>query len=166
MPGERPSTNSRLDRLLPPGDQARLVAAIRSAETTTSGQIRLHLEERCPGEPRTRAEALFVHLGLGSTRERNGVLIYVAVADRKYAILGDAGIHGATEPNFWQVAAGRMIERLAHGQLAEGLIAGITAVGAELAARFPPRKERLNELPDEISTGDASAHDPAPKKQP
>jgi uncharacterized membrane protein len=153
-----------LDRLIAQSDQERVVAAIRSAEATTSGQIQVHLEEHCPQDPRTRAEALFVHLGLGNTRERNGVLIYVAVADHKYAILGDAGIHGATEPGFWQAAAQRMTECFAQGKLAEGLITGIAAVGAELAARFPPRPVPVNELPDEISTAGSAAIDPDQKK--
>lgn len=159
------SAPSPLDRLIIPSDQERVVAAIRNAEATTSGQIRVHLEENCPQDPRARAEALFVHLGLGNTHEHNGVLIYVAVADRKYAILGDAGIHGATEPSFWQTAARRMTESFAQGKLAEGLIAAIAAVGTELAARFPPRPVPVNELPDEISTADA-ATDPGLKKHP
>lgn len=155
---------SPLDRLIGPSDQERVVAAIRSAEATTSGQIRVHLEERCPQDPRARAEALFVHLGLGKTRERNGVIIYVAALDRKYAILGDTGIHGATDPGFWQAAGRRMTECFAQGKLAEGLIAGIAAVGAELAARFPPNSAPVNELPDEISTADPAATDPPQKK--
>ena len=161
---EAASTRPQLDRLLGPSDQERVVAAIRSAETTTSGQIRVHLEEHCPQDPRARAEALFMRLGLGQTRDRNGVLLYVAALDRKYAILGDAGIHGATEPGFWHAAAERMTTCFGQGQLAEGLIAGIAAVGAELAARFPPRAVPVNELPDEISTAESPAADPAQKK--
>jgi uncharacterized membrane protein len=170
MPGSgdqaQASDRAQLDHLIAPSDQERVVAAIRSAEATTSGQIRVHVEERCAQDPRARAEALFLQLGLEKTRDRNGVLIYVAVTDRKYAILGDAGIHGATEPGFWQAAAQRMTECFAQGRLAEGLIAGIAAVGAELVARFPPRPVPVNELPDEISTTDSTAIDPGQKKGP
>ncbi len=145
-----------LDTLVAPADQARVVDAIRRAEARTSGEVKVHVEARCPGgDPFARARALFAHLGLEKTRERNGVLIYVAVDDRRFAILGDAGIHDAVggQP-FWEGAATKMRAAFVRGALADGLLAAIDEVGTQLAERFPHRADDVNELSDDISTDD------------
>lgn len=141
-----------LDRLLPAAAQARVVDAIRRVEARTTGQIKVHLDEHCPEDPRQRAETLFASLHLGRTAEHNGVLLYVAVVDRKYALLADAGIHEAAGSLFWHEAAGRMARAFAaHGELGEGLVATIEEVGARLAERFPSSAPHPNEIPDDIS---------------
>ena len=141
-----------LDEHLPRADQDRVVAAIRDAEQSTSGQIRVHVEDRCPGEPMERARALFVRLGLTRTRRRNGVLIYVAMGDRKFAILGDEGIHNAVGDAFWHGAAAKMKEFFALGAHGDGLCAAVKAVGEALAAQFPREAGDQNELPDDVTT--------------
>ena len=140
-----------LDDLLPRADQERVAAAIRDAESRTSGEIKVHLDERCPGDAMERAKALFAALGLTRTAACNGVLVYLAVRDRKYAILGDSGIHGAAGPAFWDEAAARMRACFARGALGDGLCAAIAAVGERLAAAFPRRADDQNELSDDIS---------------
>lgn len=140
-----------LDELLPPSDQARVVAAIARAERETSGQIKVHLDARWRGDPARRAKALFRRLGLSRTRERNGVLVYVAVGDRKFALLGDAGIHAAVGSPFWDEAAARMKKAFSRGALGDGLVAAIEAIGEELRARFPHRPGASNEISDDIS---------------
>src|SRR5207245_9962841 len=98
-----------LDELIPPADQKRIVEAIVAAEQHTSGQIKVHVEPRCKGgDAFRRAADLFARLGLTQTRQRNGVLIYVATQDRKFALLGDTGIHEDVGSAFWQEAAGRL----------------------------------------------------------
>src|SRR5690349_18751477 len=100
---------SALDQLLPETDQSRVVEAIQAAERGTSGEIKVHVEARCPGgDAMKRAELLFQKLGLHQTRERNGVLIYVALGDRKFALRGDQGIHEAVGSPFWAEAAAAM----------------------------------------------------------
>jgi uncharacterized membrane protein len=141
-----------LDRLLTKADQARIVAAIGAAEKRTSGEIKVHVEARCAGKPWERALALFHKLGLEKTRERNAVLIYVAVRSRKYALLGDTGIHEEVGSQFWSEAAGRMQGAFRRGALAEGIIGAVEAVGARLAQKFPPRADDTNEIPDDISS--------------
>ena len=147
-----PTTTRVLDELLSAPEQARVVEAIRAAEARTSGQIKVHLDEHCPGEPLDRATHLLHALGLTATREKNAVLIYVAALDRKFAVLGDEGIHAAAGSDFWHTALARIREALARGSLTDGLVTGIAAVGDELAARFPHRAGAQNEISDDIST--------------
>ena len=140
-----------LDELLPPADQQRVIDAVGRAERHTSGEIKVHIEERCAGDAIERARSVFDRLGLQRTRERNGVLVYVAVADRKFAIVGDQGIHAATGDAFWHGAAGKMKVALTSGSLGDGLVAAIAAVGETLAQLFPARRHDDNQLSNEIS---------------
>ena len=146
------STGRQLDGWISPSDQARVVAAIRDAEARCSGEVRVHLEATCKGVALARARELFVPLGLHRTRERNGVLIYVAVEDRRLAVWGDEGIDKAAGAEFWRAAVDRIRAHFSTGALADGLVAGISVVGELLAERFPPRADDVNELPDQIST--------------
>ena len=141
-----------LDRLLSKAEQARIVAAIGAAEKQTSGEIKVHVEARCTQKPWERALEIFRKLGLDKTRERNAVLIYVAVRSRKYALLGDVGIHEEVGSQFWSEAAGRMQGAFRRGALADGIVGAVEAVGARLAQKFPPRPDDVNEIPDDISS--------------
>ena len=70
-----------------------IVSAIAEAEDKTSGEIRLHVEPNCKGEVLDRAAEVFFKLGMDKTKDSNGVLIYVAHEDHKFAIIGDKGIN-------------------------------------------------------------------------
>ena len=143
-----------LDELMPPPEQARVVEAVRKAEASTSGQIKVHVEPSCRGTALERARSLFASLGLTRTRQRNAVLIYVAPRDRTFAIVGDDGIHGVGGDDLWQRAAAAMKAGLGSGSLADGLLAAVAEVGAVLAREFPPQAgQHDNELSDEISRG-------------
>jgi uncharacterized membrane protein len=142
-----------LDQLIPPAEQTRIVDAIKAAELRTSGEIKVHIEARCPGgDAMKRAVELFARLGLERTRERNGVLIYVAARDRMFALRGDQGIHEEVGSQFWSEAAARMTDAFKAGRFADGVVGAVEAIGARLAQRFPPRADDQNELSDEIST--------------
>jgi uncharacterized membrane protein len=140
--------------LLTDADFDAIAEAIRQAERSTSGEIRLHLEERLPrgvtdGLPRARE--IFTRLGMHRTAERHGVLIYVAVKDRKLAVVGDEGIHARTGDDHWAAVRDLMVERLRANAPRDALIAAVTAVGRELARHFPRRPDDKNELTDEVS---------------
>lgn len=140
-------------KFLTDDEKLRVVAAIQAAEQETSGEIRVHLESRCATEPYARAVKLFEKLGLAVTRQRNGVLIYLALRDRKFAILGDAGINDKVGPDFWDATVRKMETLFRQDRFAEGLAAGILDVGARLKEFFPyDRATDRNELPDEISS--------------
>jgi uncharacterized membrane protein len=139
---------------LTPDQQAQLMAAIRQAELNTSGEIRVHLEERCPdGDPVARAVAVFQHLGMHQTKEQNGVLFYMAWGDRKFAVVGDAGIDAKAPPGFWDSTKDLMRQHLAANDLVGGLGAGIERAGQQLKQYFPRATDDANELTDDISFG-------------
>ena len=142
-----------LDKVIHPTDQQKIVDAIRAAERTTAGEIKVHVEQRCPGgDPLKRATDLFARLGLTKTRDRNAVLIYVATRDRKFAILGDKGIHEEVGSAFWAEAAQRMKVAFARGAFGEGIAGAVQSVGQRLAAKFPRKSDDVNEIDNEITT--------------
>jgi uncharacterized membrane protein len=142
---------SPVRRLLSDQDESRVVAAIRAAEALTSGEIRVHVERRCAGDPMAAAGRWFRRLGMEATRERNGILFYVAVDDRSFAIVGDAGIHAKVGDAFWETLRDAMREAFAAGDAAAGLCKAIGEAGGLLAEHFPRTTDDVNELPDEIS---------------
>jgi len=89
-------------KLFSPEQKAHIVASIKEAETQTSGEIQVHIESRCKGSVLDRAAKVFEMLKLNQTKDRNGVLVYLAVEDHKFAILGDAGINSLVPANFWE----------------------------------------------------------------
>lgn len=144
----------RLDKVLHPTDQTKIVDAIRVAERSTSGEVKVHVELRCPGDPYKRAVELFARLGLTKTRDRNAVLIYVAVRDRKFTILGDSGIHEEVGSAFWADAVQKMRVSFARGAFGEGIAAAVQSVGQRMAKKFPRKADDVNEIDNEITTDD------------
>jgi uncharacterized membrane protein len=134
-------------------EKIRIVNAIKQAEKNTSGEIRLHIENRCKGEVLDRAVDVFAMLKMHKTEQRNGVLFYLAINDRKFAILGDAGINAVVPNNFWDAIKEAMLAHFASGNFAEGLAIGINMAGEKLKEHFPYQKDDVNELPDDISFG-------------
>ncbi len=90
------------------------------------------------------------------TKLRNGVLIYVAVEHRKLAILGDGGINGQVENNFWQSVRDAMIEHLAKDQIEAGVMKAVMLVGEKIKALFPFQAGDINELSNSVTTGKSS----------
>lgn len=134
-------------------DQLQITNAIRVAETNTSGEIRVHIETKCVGDVLDRAAYIFEKLEMHKTALRNGVLFYLAVEDRKFAILGDAGINQKVPENFWESTKEVVIGKLKEGKLSEGLSKGIVKAGEQLKTHFPYQKDDVNELSDDISFG-------------
>lgn len=127
------------------------MAAIRIAERATSGQIRVHVQPRCSDDPVRDATRVFERLGMTRTAARNGVLIFLAVRHRRFAVIGDTGIHAAVGGEFWRDTADAMTPHFARGELAAGLEAGVLAIGQALQCHFPHQRDDVNELPDTIS---------------
>ena len=131
--------------------QAQILASVREAENETSGEIRVHIESKLKGDVLDRAAWLFKKLGMHKTAERNGVLFYLAVTDKKFAIIGDAGIHAKVPDGFWDDVSVLMTKNFKEGKFTEGLSEGILLAGKHLKIHFPHKKDDVNELPDEIS---------------
>ena len=120
----------------------------------TSGEIRVHVEAKCPvDDPLARATELFYKLGMDKTADANGVLIYIAYEDRKLAILGDKGIHAVVPANFWDGTKEVMREHFKRGEFFAGVLFAIRETGSHLKQYFPHKRDDKNELPDEISEG-------------
>jgi uncharacterized membrane protein len=126
-------------------------AAIEKAEFNTSGEVRVHIENTCKGDVLDRAAFLFDKLEMNKTEHRNGVLFFLAVKDKKFAVIGDAGINGVVEEHFWEEIKHAMTVNFKHGAFTKGLIAGIESTGKKLKKYFPHQKDDVNELSDEIS---------------
>jgi uncharacterized membrane protein len=131
--------------------QSIILAAVKEAENQTSGEIRVHIETNCDEDVLDRTAWVFKKLGMHKTAERNGVLFYLAVKDRKFAVIGDAGINSKVPAGFWDDVKELLLKRFRDGKFTEGLSEGIIMAGEHLKKHFPHKKDDVNELPDEIS---------------
>jgi uncharacterized membrane protein len=127
--------------------------AIVGAEAGTSGEIRVHLDPRCPEDPLHRARTVFTALGMQRTAERNGVLIYVSIEDRRLALVGDVGVAARVPATFWTRCCADLATHLHADRAREGLIAAVQEVGETLRQCFPRAPGDRNELRDDISAG-------------
>ncbi len=148
---------------LTPTQETTLVAAIKAAELQTSGEIRLHLEDKCPTpEPLDRAAQVFAELKMHRTKLRNGVLFYLAWQTRQFAVVGDAGINSAVPDDFWEDVKETVVGHFRQEQYVAGLERGIRLVGEQLRQFFPyDAATDINELPDDISYGDDAPTPPS-----
>jgi uncharacterized membrane protein len=128
-----------------------IVAAIRNAEQNTSGEIRVHIEEHCPGDALQRAKVVFHKLHMDATKLHNGILFYLATADHKFAILGDSGINQHVPDGYWEDIRNTLQNHFKQGEFTEGLSKAILATGQLLKQHYPFQKNDKNELPDGIS---------------
>jgi len=142
----------KVEKFLTAAQEQEVVDSIRAAEKQTSGEIRVHMESTCAGNAYDRAQELFHLLKMDNTRQANGVLFYLAVDNRKFAVLGDRGINEVVGANFWNSIKEVMEARFRESEFKNGLVAGIEMAGEKLAAYFPWDNDDLNELPDQIST--------------
>lgn len=139
--------------LLTEAELKRVRLAIAAAEERTSGEIRVHMEDHIEEDVLDHAAFIFEELGMHRTRHRNGVLIYLSVADRKLAVIGDEGIDRRVPANFWNDVLGLLKLHLAAGRPADGLVEAVHTVGEKLRDLFPREANDKNELPNDISFG-------------
>jgi uncharacterized membrane protein len=133
-------------------DHDRIVAAIRAVEDRSRGEVRVHVARKAIDDPQRAAEVLFEKLGMHATGERNGVLLFVAPASQRFAVVGDKGIHEKMGPDFWKDVAAAMEEDFRQGRFTDGIVKGVAKAGDALATHFPRTgRPDVNELPDEVS---------------
>ncbi len=128
--------------------------AILNAELDTSGEIRVHIETTCKGDVLDRAAYIFDKMGMQRTVKRNGVLFYLAVKNRRFAVIGDTGINAVVEEDFWDNLKTLLLNHFRENHFTDGLIQGIDMVGGKLKKHFPYQTGDVNELTDEISFGE------------
>ena len=141
-------------------DLEAIADAVKRAERRTAAEIRVHIERRVArrrGAPAAdalaRAQEVFVALRMHETALRGGVLVYVAIEDRKLAIVGDEGIHARVSTVYWESVRDRMVARLREGAARDALVNAVDDVGAVMAREFPRRPDDVDELPDDVSLG-------------
>lgn len=127
--------------------------AIANAELNTSGEIRVHIDDKCKEDVLDQAANLFHQLKMDATELRNGVLFYLAVDDHKFAILGDKGINEKVPADFWNTVKEEMLTHFKQQQFTEGLCKGIEMAGLKLKAHFPLQSNDTNELSNDVSFG-------------
>ena len=144
---------SRVEDFLTAHEEQEIVDAILEAEKNTSGEIRVHIESHTRLNHDERAKEVFHILKMDNTKEENGVLIYIAVNDKKFAIYGDRGIDRAAPDNFWETTKNTIQEQFVKGNFKQGIVEGILKAGEELNSHFPWHPTDTNELSDEVSKG-------------
>jgi uncharacterized membrane protein len=144
---------AKTEAFLSKEDEQEIVQAIVSAEKNTSGEIRVHIEEHSEKAPLDRAQEVFLELHMNETKDRNGVLFYVCVADKKFAIIGDEGIDKVVESDFWDCTKDIVISNFKEANFKNGLVEGILRAGERLKQYFPYQSDDQNELSNEISKG-------------
>jgi putative membrane protein len=99
---------------------------------------------------RALATQQFLAHGLHTTEARTGVLIFVALAERRAEIIADSGIATRVDQKTWQGAIDGLVAEVAAGRIADGLSVAIAAVGQTLARHFPRKAGDRNEIPDDL----------------
>ncbi len=144
---------SKVEDFLTKAEEIEVVEAIRMAEKNTSGEIRIHLEKRTDIAPIERAMAVFHELKMDETQLRNGVIIYVAVKSKQFAIYGDKGINDKVSKDFWNITKDIMVGHFKKSANKLALVEGINSTGEQLKKHFPFDDNDIDELSNEISKG-------------
>jgi uncharacterized membrane protein len=136
-------------------EQELIVQAIRDAEKSTSGEVRVYIESRCTYvDPLRRAKEIFGNLKMQETAARNATLVYVAMKDKQLAVFGDEGIHQKVGDAFWNTEVQTMLVHFNQHNYASGIAGVVRTIGKALETHFPyDAHTDKNELPDEIVFG-------------
>lgn len=144
---------SKVEAFLSQSEEKEVVEAILTAEKNTSGEIRVHIEKETSIAPIDRAVEVFSMLKMENTKDRNGVIIYVAVKSKQFAIYGDQGINEKVADDFWNTTKDIMLHHFKNGDNKQALVEGILSAGQQLKYHFPHQDDDVNELSNEISKG-------------
>jgi len=153
MSDDSTKTAKSVKNLFSKDEEQWIKQAIMNAELDTSGEIRVHIENICNGDVMDRAAFVFEKLNMHKTKLRNGVLIYLAVKNRKFAIIGDKGINKVVPDNFWDEIKQHMLNQFRNGEFTKGIAEAIKMAGKQLKSHFPYQQDDENELSDDISFG-------------
>ena len=142
---------SKTEDFLTPEEEQEIINAIQIAEQNTSGEIRIHIEGGSEKDAYDRAKEVFHLLKMDNTKLQNGVLIYVAIENRTFAICGDKGINDVVEPDFWDSTKDLIQFHFKNGKFKKGLVEGVLKTGEQLQKFFPWQHDDIDELSNDIS---------------
>jgi len=133
-------------------EQNSIVQAIREWEKDTTGEIKLHIENKCKTDPLLRTKELFQKLKLHETKNKNAVLIYLAVQSHTFAVWGDTGINAKVDTDFWNTIAWVIEDHFKQNLYKVGTLEAIKLVGQKLVKFFPVGDaDNENEISNDIS---------------
>jgi len=133
---------------------ARIKAVVGETEKKTSGEIRVVVLQKCDYlDSRVQALIEFEKAGMQNTRDKTGVLILLALSERKFEVVADEGINAKIVPEEWQKLSGDMSQCFQNGLFAEGVMLAVKRVGDKLAEHFPRKGDDTNELPNDVILG-------------
>ena len=145
-------------RAFPPNSLAAIEKAIHASEGAHVGQIRFAVEAALHGRslyegllPRDRAIEVFSLLRMWDTEYRNGVLIYLLLADRDVEIVVDRAVHTKVGTPQWEAICHKMEARFRAGQFEAGVVQGVQAVTEHLTRHFPTSEHRPRALPERVA---------------
>ncbi len=144
---------TKVKSFLTADQEANVIKAIQEAEKQTSGEIRIHIEDKTGKPTLERAKEVFLYLKMDQTKQRNGVLLYVGISSKQFAILGDVGIDKVLPNHFWEEETQLVTDLFSHKKFEEGLVQGVDKIAKKLIEFFPYQADDANELPDTISKG-------------
>ncbi len=138
-----------------PAEKEKILSAIKATEETTSGEVRVFVENHCSYvDAVDRAKEIFYRLQMHQTAHRNATLVYVALKDRQLAVFGDEGIYAKTGDSFWRNAVSHMLKNFDKENYADGIADVVKEIGGALTSHFPYESATdKNELPDDIVFG-------------
>ena len=143
-----------MKEILTPEICEKLAQLISEQEQFTEGEIKIHVDPICLGDPLSRASEVFKKLNLHQTNNGSGILIYLSEKDHKIAVYADYGIYHAVGKNsVWDEVIQVMIQKLRHKLFEEALTLGILKCGEILKKYYPATKNNVNEISNEISFG-------------
>ncbi len=145
--------NTTQTRFFKVKEEHRILKSVRQAESVCSGEIRVFVEDKCPETVERRTIEVFKNLKMFNTQQRNGVLIYIALTDKKFAVFGDEGIHQHLGFHFWRTEAAYLRDFFEQDMMVDGLCHVIKHLGDVMQPLFPHQNNDANELPDEIVYG-------------
>ena len=132
------------NEFLSPTEQDLLAKKIDEIESVTDAELRIHIESYCKVDPMSRAAKVFKDLKMYKTKERNGVLFYIAIEDHKLAVWGDEAIH--------KEEIEILLNHFKKQEFYQGLVKALDNVKAKLEELYPFTGHK-NELSNEISFG-------------
>jgi uncharacterized membrane protein len=137
-----------------PEQQQRMVQAIQNAEKNTSGEVRVFVESKCRYmDPVDRAKEIFFNLKMANTKDRNAVLLYLALDDHQLALFADEGIYQRCGAPYWDDEVKKIIAAFTKEDYTGGICLVVEDIGEALKLQFPYDTGDKNELPDEIIFG-------------
>ncbi|HNW89623.1 MAG TPA: TPM domain-containing protein [Bacteroidales bacterium] len=142
---------SRIPELFTDIDIDDIRQEILLAELDTSAEFRVHIEENHTGDCEARAAELFLKLQMDHTEEHNGILIYLALKNRRFCIYYDDGIRTKIPKDFWVMINQKFLNQISNQNYVDGIIEVIHQTGIHLKKLFPRKPGDVNELSDKIT---------------